>query len=211
MSEIRQGQKDKFSIKDEDRYRLLIDSITDYAIYMLDENGIVTSWNPGARRFKGYESWEIIGQHFSRFYTEEDQKAGLPAKALEIARSAQRFEGEGWRVRKDGTRFWVNVVIDPIIDPSGNLIGYAKVTRDLTERKGAEDALRKSEQQFRLMVQSVTDYAIYTLSPEGTVTNWNAGAERIKGYTPQEIIGHHFSKFYSVEMPRPAFRKRIST
>jgi PAS domain S-box-containing protein len=187
------------ALKDEDRYRLLIDSITDYAIYMLDENGFVTSWNPGARRFKGYESSEIIGKHFSHFYTDEDREAGLPARALQIARDNQRFEGEGWRVRKDGTRFWVNVVIDPIFGTDGNLIGYAKVTRDLTEQKKAEDTLRTSEEQFRLLVQSVTDYAIYMLSPQGIITNWNTGAERIKGYTPQEIIGQHFSKFYSPE------------
>jgi PAS domain S-box-containing protein len=187
------------ALKDEDRYRLLIDSITDYAIYMLDRNGIVTSWNPGARRFKGYESSEIIGQHFSRFYTDEDKQRGLPALALKTARERQRFEGEGWHIRKDGTRYWVNVVIDPIIGPEGNLIGYANVTRDLTERKDAEDTLRRSEEQFRLLVQSVTDYAIYMLSPEGIITNWNAGAERIKGYMPREIIGQHFSKFYSPE------------
>jgi PAS domain S-box-containing protein len=185
--------------KEADRYRLLVDSITDYAIYMLDENGFVVSWNPGARRFKGYESAEIIGQHFSRFYTEEDRRQGLPALALKAARENGRFEGEGWRVRKDGTRFWVNVVIDPIIDARGDLVGYAKVTRDLTERKSAEDMLRKSEQQFRLLIQSVTDYAIYMLSPEGIITNWNTGAERIKGYTPQEIIGQHFSRFYGPE------------
>jgi PAS domain S-box-containing protein len=185
--------------KDEDRYRLLIDSITDYAIYMLDANGYVTSWNPGARRFKGYESSEIIGQHFSRFYTDEDQKRGLPELALKMAREQGRFEGEGWRIRKDGARFWVNVVVDPITDSSGDLVGFAKVTRDLTERKSAADALRKSEEQSRLLIQSVTDYAIYTLSPEGIITNWNAGAERIKGYAPHEIIGQHFSKFYSPE------------
>jgi PAS domain S-box-containing protein len=121
------------------------------------------------------------------------------ARALKIARENQRFEGEGWRVRKDGTRIWVNVIIDPIIGANGKLIGYAKVTRDLTERKNAEDTLRESEEQFRLLVQSVTDYAIYMLSPKGIITNWNAGAERIKGYTPQEIIGQHFSKFYSPE------------
>jgi PAS domain S-box-containing protein len=186
-------------LSDAERYRLLIDSITDYAIYMLDENGFVTSWNPGARRFKGYEAAEIIGKHFSRFYTEEDREAGLPQRALQAARDEQRFEGEGWRVRKDGSRFWVNVVIDPIMGPNGRLIGYAKVTRDLTDRKEAEDTLRRSEEQFRLLVQSVTDYAIYMLSPQGIITNWNSGAERIKGYSPQEIIGQHFSKFYSAE------------
>jgi len=193
------GSKSLTAIADEDRYRLLIDSITDYAIYMLDPAGIVTSWNPGARRFKGYEAHEVIGKHFSTFYTPEDRDAGLPARALSIARHEKRFEGEGWRVRKDGTRFWVNVIIDPIVDSSGELIGYAKVTRDLTERKQTEDLLRKSEEQFRLLVQSVTDYAIYMISPEGIVTHWNAGAERIKGYAPAEIIGSHFSRFYSVE------------
>jgi PAS domain S-box-containing protein len=186
-------------LKDEDRYSLLIDSITDYAIYMLDANGYVISWNPGARRFKGYESSEIIGQHFSRFYTDEDQRRGLPELALKMAREQGRFEGEGWRIRADGARFWVNVVVDPITDSSGDLVGFAKVTRDLTERKSAADALRKSEEQFRLLIQSVTDYAIYMLSPEGIITNWNAGAERIKGYAPQEIIGQHFSKFYGPE------------
>ena len=191
--------KEPVALADKDRYRLLIDSITDYAIYMLDPQGIVTSWNPGAERFKGYEAGEIIGKHFSVFYTEEDRQAGLPARALAIAREKKHFEGEGWRVRKDGTRFWVNVVIDPILDSSGALVGYAKITRDLTERKESEDQLRESEEQFRLLVQSVTDYAIYMLSPEGIITNWNAGAERIKGYTPQEIIGQHFSKFYSPE------------
>jgi PAS domain S-box-containing protein len=187
------------ALKDEERYRLLIDSITDYAIYMLDENGIVTSWNPGARRFSGYASSEIIGEHFSRFYTDDDRNAGLPARALRIARECQRFEDEGWRVRKDGTRVWVNVIIDPIIGRDGHLIGYAKVTRDLTERKNAEATLRASEEQFKLLIESVTDYAIYMLSPAGIITNWNAGAQRIKGYAPQEIIGQHFSKFYSPE------------
>lgn len=186
-------------IADEDRHRLLIDSITDYAIYMLDPMGIVTSWNPGAKRFKGYEAHEIIGKHFSTFYTMKDREAGLPARALSVARKEKRFEGEGWRLRKDGTHFWVNVIIDPIVDSSGELIGYAKVTRDLTERKQSEDLLRKSEEQFRLLVQSVTDYAIYMISPDGIVTNWNSGAERIKGYAPAEIIGSHFSRFYSSE------------
>jgi len=186
-------------VEDADRHRLLIESITDYAIYMLDPAGIVTSWNPGAQRFEGYEAHEIIGKHFSTFYTPEDREAGLPARALSIARHDKRYEGEGWRLRKDGTHFWGNVIIDPILDSSGELIGFAKVTRDLTERKKSEDLLRKSEEQFRLLVQSVTDYAIYMISADGIVTNWNSGAERIKGYAPAEIIGSHFSRFYSVE------------
>lgn len=185
------------TLTDGDRYRLLIDAVTDYAIYMLDADGIVTSWNPGAQRFKGYMASEILGSHFSRFYSEEDRKAGLPARALATAAREGKFENEGWRIRKDGTRFWAHVVIDPIRAPSGRLVGFAKITRDLTERKAAEELLRQSEEQFRLLVQGVTDYAIYMLDPHGRITNWNPGAQRIKGYRPEEIIGQHFSRFYT--------------
>ncbi len=178
---------------------MLVEAITDYAIYMLDPNGIVISWNPGARRFKGYEEAEIIGQHFSRFYTDEDRRSGLPARALGIADREGRFIAEGWRVRKDGTRFWAYVIIDPIRDPAGRLVGFAKVTRDLTERREAEEALRRSEEQFRLLVQGVSDYAIYMLDLQGNVSSWNAGAERIKGYTADEILHRHFSIFYPEE------------
>jgi len=183
----------------QDRYRLLVDAVTDYAIYMLDANGHIVSWNAGARRFKGYEEAEIIGQHFSRFYTDIDRAAGLPQRALATAVSEGRFEGEGWRVRKDGARFWCHVVVDPIWSPTGGLLGFAKITRGLTERKLAEDSLKQSEQQFRLLVQSVTDYAIYMLDPTGRVTNWNLGAERIKGYRPDEIIGQHYAVFFTEE------------
>ena len=181
------------------RFELLVQSVTDYAIYMLDPTGVVISWNAGARRFKGYDEAEIIGQHFSRFYTEEDLAAGIPAYALRTAREEGRFEAEGWRVRKDGTRFWANVVIDPVRDPSGALVGFAKVTRDLSERRANEEALRRSEERFRLLVQSVTDYAIYMLDIDGNVVSWNAGAERFKGYRADEIIGRHFSNFYTGE------------
>jgi PAS domain S-box-containing protein len=191
--------KTDLGVGDAGRYRLLVESVTDYAIYMLDPTGIVTSWNAGAQRFKGYTADEIIGQNFSRFYTEEDRASGLPARALHISATEGKFEAEGWRVRKDGTRFWAHVVLDPIRTPDGRLTGYAKVTRDLTERRKAEESLRQSQEQFRLLVQGVTDYAIYMLSPDGIVTNWNAGAERIKGYTPQEIVGKHFSTFYTPE------------
>jgi PAS domain S-box-containing protein len=149
------------SLTDEGRFRLLIETITDYAIYMPDPAGIVTSWNPGAQRFKGYAPGEIIGQHFSRFYTEEDRASDLPGRALETALREGKFESEGWRVRKDGTRFWAYVVIDPIRRPSGQVVGFAKIIRDLTERKAAEETLRRSEEQFRLLVQGVTDYAIF--------------------------------------------------
>ncbi|WP_429435341.1 PAS domain S-box protein [Pseudomonas sp. BS3782 TE3695] len=193
------GVRTKINAIDEMRCRLLIDAVIDYAIYMIDPDGIITSWNAGARRFKGYEEAEILGQHFSRFYTEEDRHAGLPQRALDTAIDEGRFEGEGWRVRKDGTLFWSHVVIDPILDPSGKLLGFAKITRDLTDRKMAEETLKQSEQQFRLLVQSVTDYAIYMLAPDGRLTNWNQGAQRIKGYRPEEVIGQHFSMFYTPE------------
>jgi PAS domain S-box-containing protein len=189
----------KVDVSEETRFRLLIDAVVDYAIYMIDPDGIITSWNAGARRFKGYEEAEILGHHFSRFYTEEDRQAGLPQRALDTAIREGRFEGEGWRVRKDGTHFWSHVVIDPIRDPSGRLLGFAKITRDLTDRKMAEETLKQSEQQFRLLVQSVTDYAIYMLTPDGRVSNWNPGAQRIKGYLPEEVIGQHFSMFYTPE------------
>jgi PAS domain S-box-containing protein len=189
----------RVSAIEDGRFRLLIDAVIDYAIYMIDPDGIITSWNAGARRFKGYEEAEILGEHFSRFYTDEDRRAGLPQRALDTAIGEGRFEGEGWRVRKDGTRFWSHVVIDPILDPSGTLLGFAKITRDLTDRKMAEEVLKQSEQQFRLLVQSVTDYAIYMLTPDGRVSNWNPGAQRIKGYLPEEVIGQHFSMFYTPE------------
>ncbi len=184
---------------DGERFRLLVDAVTDYAIYMLDPAGNVASWNTGAERLKGYTAPEIIGRHFSLFYTEEDRRRGLPATALETAASTGKFEAEGWRVRKDGSRFWAHVVIDPIRDVSGALIGFAKVTRDLSERKTAEQSLQHSQDELRLLVQSVIDYAIYRLDPAGNVASWNAGAQRIKGYLPGEIIGQHFSRFYTEE------------
>lgn len=187
------------SLSEDGRYRLLIEAVTDYAIYMLDPTGVVTSWNPGAERLKGYAASEIIGQHFSRFYTAEDRERGIPDKALETARREGKFESEGWRVRKDTSRFWALVVIDPIKLPSGEIVGFAKITRDLSERKAAEDELRRSQEQFRLLVQGVTDYAIFMLGTNGLVASWNLGAQRIKGYAPEEIVGRHFSQFYTNE------------
>ena len=181
------------------RFELLINAVTDYAIYMLEPDGIVASWNPGARRFKGYEADEIIGRSFSLFFTEEDRAAGLPERALATAEREGRFEAEGWRVRKDGTRFWANAVIDPIRDEDGRLIGFAKITRDVTDKRERDQALYASEQRFRLLVQGVRDYAIYLLDPDGIVSNWNAGAEAIKGYRADEVVGRHFSIFYTPE------------
>jgi PAS domain S-box-containing protein len=180
----------------ERRFRLLVEGVIDYAIYILDPNGIIYNWNSGAERLKGYRGDEVIGQHFSRFYTKEDRAAGLPARMLERAARDGYYEAEGWRVRKDGGRFWASVTVRAIRNEAGRLEGFAKVTRDITERQAAQEALRQSERQFRLMVGNVTDYAVYMLDPNGIVTSWNAGAQRIKGYRADEVVGQHFSRFY---------------
>jgi PAS domain S-box-containing protein len=195
------AEMDRFgsSLTDDGRYRLLVEAVTDYAIYMLDPDGVVTSWNPGAQRFTGYAPEEIIGKHFSTFYTEEDRSKNVPERALEKAARTGTFENEGWRVRKDGTKFWAHVVIDPIRTQLGEIAGYAKITRNLSERRVAEEALRRSEQQFKLLVEGVSDYSIYMLDPDGRGASWNLGAQRIKGYLPEEIIGEHFSCFYTDE------------
>jgi len=191
------------------RMQLLIERVADYAIYLLNPDGTVASWNAGARRFKGYTEAEIIGQHFSRFYTPADRAAGVPERALRTALEAGRFEAEGWRVRKDGTHFWASVVIDPIHDDDGQLVGFAKITRDISEKKLAREALRRTEEQFRMLVDSVIDYAIYMLSPEGLVTTWNAGARNIKGYQADEVIGTHFGRFYTEEDRRNGLPDRV--
>jgi PAS domain S-box-containing protein len=190
-------------------YELLINGITDYAIYMLDPSGRITTWNPGAERFKGYTADEIVGEHFSRFFTQEDRDSDMPARALRIAAREGRFEAEGWRVRKDGSRFWGNAVLDPIRAEDGSLLGFAKITRDITHKKEAEQALRASEQRFQVLVRSVTDYAIYMIDPQGFVATWNAGARRFKGYDADEIIGEHFSRFFLPEDRKDGLPARI--
>jgi PAS domain S-box-containing protein len=197
MNAMGQTERYEASLSEDGRYRLLVNAITDYAIYMLDTAGYITSWNAGAERFKGYAESEIIGEHFSVFYTKEDQRAAMPERALNHASRDGTFESEGWRVRKDGSRFWAHVVIDPIRNHSGELAGFAKVTRDLTERKRAEMLVKQSESQFRLLIDGVTDYAIYLLDPNGYVISWNTGAAKIKGYRDDEVIGQHFSLFYT--------------
>jgi PAS domain S-box-containing protein len=187
------------SFSEQQRFQLLVNSITDYAVYMLDQTGRVATWNPGAERFKGYTADEIIGHNFSVFFTPEDREAGLPQRALKIALAEGRFEAEGWRVRKDGSRFWANAILDPILDSQGNHLGFAKITRDITAKREQEKALRDSEERFRMLVQGVRDYAIYMLDTEGRITNWNSGAQAIKGYTADEIVGEHFSRFYTDE------------
>jgi PAS domain S-box-containing protein len=217
--------------QNEERFRLLVDGVKDYAIFMLDPDGKVASWNEGAHRIKGYRQQEILGRHFSVFYPEEDLKRSKPERALEIAQGKGSYEEEGWRVRKDGSRFWASVLITALWDEAGGLRGFAKVTRDITERNRAEEEirqlnknlenrveertsqleaavaeleshqreLRQSEERFRILVEGVSDYAIFMLSPDGRIVSWNEGAERIQGYEVSEVLGEHFSVFYSEE------------
>jgi PAS domain S-box-containing protein len=182
----------------EDRYRLLVEQVQDYAIFLLDPEGRVASWNAGADRIEGYRDAEIIGRHFSAFFPPEDVAGGKPARLLEGVRARGRAEDEGWRLRKDGSRFWAHAALSALHE-GGRLVGFSAVTRDLTERKAAEEALRACAEPFRLLVASVKDYAIFLLDPEGRIVSWNEGAERIKGYRPGEIIGKHFSVFYLPE------------
>ncbi|SDO91115.1 PAS/PAC sensor hybrid histidine kinase [Ralstonia sp. 25mfcol4.1] len=183
-------------IGDDASYRTLVESIYDYAIFRLDATGHVMSWNAGAARIKGYSRDEILGQHFSRFYTEEAKARHWPDTELEAAARLGRFEDEGWRVRKDGTQFWANVIITALYDDHGKLTGFGKVTRDMTAQRATAEALRQSEETLRLLVDSVKDYAIFMLDPTGHVISWNAGASYIKGYRRDEIVGQHFSVFY---------------
>jgi PAS domain S-box-containing protein len=182
-----------------DLYRLLVESVGEYAIFALDPGGHILTWNAGARQIKGYTSAEILGKHFSIFYSPEEIAAGKPQRALEVAAAEGHVEDEGWRVRKDGSRFWASVAISALRDSRGAVVGFGKVTRDLTASRAMEQALRKSEARFRYLVQAVKEYAIFRLDTTGHVQTWNEGAERLNGYTFSEIGGKHFSIFYPPE------------
>ena len=177
-------------------YQLLVESVRDYAIFALSPDGIILSWNPGAERINGYRADEVVGRHVSIFYPAEDLAGDKPGKQIATAGREGRVEDEGWRVRKDGTQFWANVVITSLRGGNGELVGFAKVTRDLTDRRRAEEQLRASEERTRILIQSVKDYGIFMLDPDGRVASWNEGARRIKGYEAEEILGRHFSVFY---------------
>jgi len=176
---------------EERQLALLVSQAREYAIFMLDPDGFVRTWNPGAERMKGYTRDEIVGRHFSIFHTDEDRARDHPAGELRIAAAEGRYEEEGWRVRKDGSRFWADIVITPLYE-AGELVGFGKVSRDLTVR-------RMAEQEFRRLVSSVRDYAIFMLDPAGHILSWNIGAQHLKGYEPEEISSRHFSVFYTAE------------
>ena len=180
----------------DDRYRLLIDSVRDYAIFMLDPKGIITTWNQGAELITGYKGGDVLGRHFRLLYPEELRDTAAPDEELETATRTGRYEHEGWRSRKDNTRFWASIVVSRVLAPDGTLIGFTKIQRDLTTRREAEENLRRSEERFRLLVENVKDYAIFMLDANGNIRTWNAGAQRIKGYSADEVLGKHFSIFY---------------
>jgi PAS domain S-box-containing protein len=183
----------------QEHFRLLVSGVREHAIFLMDTKGYIQTWNAGAEAIKGWKAEEIIGQHFSKFYPPEVAASGKLERELEIADAEGHYREEGWRVRKDGSLFWASVTISAVRDEEGTLTGYLKITRDLTDKKRAEDALKESEEKFRLMVEAVKDYAVFMLDPTGHIASWNPGAQRIKGYTADEILGAHFSRFYPRE------------
>jgi PAS domain S-box-containing protein len=199
--------------RQQERFQLFVDAVQDYALFTLDPEGLVATWNIGAERLQGYKASEIIGQHFSCFYPQEDQQAGKPGRELEIAARDGLLEDVGWRLRKDGSSFWASEVITPIKNETGALLGFGIVTHDLTERKRAQEDLLRTEERVRLVVEAVQDYAIFMLDPDGHILTWNQGAERIKGYTASEIAGKHFSVFYpeeDIRWGKPAWELEIA-
>jgi PAS domain S-box-containing protein len=207
QSELRQAPAPAWKC-DDALFRRLVEAVPDYAIFLLDATGHVRTWNAGAERIKGYAADEIIGCHFSTFYPEDMVARGWPEHELEIARETGRFEDEGWRVRKDGSQFWANVVFTRLLDDDGNLLGFSKITRDLTARREHDEMLRRSEERFRLLVEGVRDYAIFMLDRTGHVASWNIGAQQAKGYEAQDIIGRHFSTFYPPEVAASGWPER---
>jgi PAS domain S-box-containing protein len=184
---------------DPNLFQLMTEQVKDYAVFLLDPAGNILSWNLGAQVIKGYTPEEIIGKHFSIFYPPEALARRWPEHELREAAREGRFEDEGYRVRKDGSRFWANVIITALRDADGKLLAYSKITRDLTERRSHEETLRQSEERFRLLVDGVLDYAIFMLDPEGLVTSWNNGAERITGYARSDMLGKHFASLFRAE------------
>jgi PAS domain S-box-containing protein len=193
--------------RSERNFALLVGSVVDYAIYMLDPQGMITNWNAGAKRIKGYSAEDVIGTHFSRFYTPEDCARGMPATALATARREGRYNAEGWRVRKDGSRFWASVVVDPIFDQD-TLIGFAKITRDVTERMEAEAALIESEYLARGVIDTALD-GFAQLDEDGRIVQWNPRAEALFGWSRKEALGQSFSALVVAEQDRERFSDHL--
>src|SRR5438045_4830092 len=197
-----------------DELALLVESVQDYAIFLLGATGEIRSWNAGAARIMGYPAEEALGRNFSIFYPQEDIAGRKPERELATATAEGRVEDEGWRIRKDGQRFWADMIIVAQRNDEGKITGFAEITRDLTEQRAAEEQLRQHEELFRLLVSSVQDYAIFMLDPTGHIISWNAGAQRIKGYEPDEIMGKHFSVFYpqeDIDAGKPERELKIAT
>jgi PAS domain S-box-containing protein len=204
---------DPLRVINQDQFLKMISEIEDYAILLLDVNGYIVTWNLGAEKIKGYTREEIIGKHYRIFYPHEDKEAKLPERLLEQAARERKAVYEGWRIKKDGTRFWGSIVVTAVHDDLGNITGFLKVTRDLTDKKILEDSysnhleelrqkneeIRKKEERYHRMIQEVKDYAIILLDRQGTILDWNQGAEKLQGYTPAEILGKSFRLFYTKE------------
>ncbi|HWJ01224.1 MAG TPA: PAS domain S-box protein [Burkholderiales bacterium] len=182
-----------------------MDGVQEYAIYLLDRSGHIVSWNRGAEKLTGYTAGEIVGRHFSVLYPTDAIERRSPERELKMAQESGRLEDEGWRVCKDGSRFWASMAITALHDESGALRGFSNVTRDLTERRRQEETLRQSEERFRVLVEGLKDCAIFMLDTDGRVTSWNSGAQRMTGYQADEIEGRHFGALY----PQAAIDRKL--
>lgn len=198
--EIRRRQAAEAALREsEESFRHVVDSITDYSIFLISPHGEVLTWNKGARRMFGYPGAEIIGRNYRVLFIPEDFASGLPEREIADAEREGRAEREGLRVHKDGSRFWANEIITSLCDASGQIVGFTKVVRDLTARKRMEDALRESEQRYRRLVENVREYAIFMLDEHGVLSTWNLGVERVFEYTEDEWIGQPGAIIFTAE------------